>query len=253
MKNFAYLFLVVQFGWCSAAAQDIVPLIKTFYDQVRVGQWKEATATRGKLAAAKAESLAKELNTPDKAKAFWINAYNANIQFVLHADVKAFNDRSKFFTEKQITIAGQELSFDDIEHGILRRSKNKYSLGLFEKWFVSDFENQFRLKDVDYRIHFALNCGALSCPPVTYYDAARIEEQLNLASKNYLRATVKYNSRNNTVRVPMLCSWFNADFGGDGGVLTMLKKFDLLPKEKNPEVLFLDYDWTLKLNNYTNL
>ena len=35
------------------------------------------------------------------------------------------------------------------------------------------------------RIHFALNCGARSCPPIRVYAAAKLETQLNTAARSF--------------------------------------------------------------------
>lgn len=55
-------------------------------------------------------------------------------------DPGKYKNRSLFFGERQISIAGKQLSLDDIEHGILRHSKIKWSLGHLNKWFPSAFE-----------------------------------------------------------------------------------------------------------------
>ena len=35
---------------------------------------------------------------------------------------------------------------------------------------------------IDFRIHFALNCGAKSCPPIAFYSYDKINDQLDLAT-----------------------------------------------------------------------
>ena len=80
------------------------------------------------------------------------------------------------------------MSLDDIEHGILRRSKIKWSEGYFNKLFPSKFEKENRVNKVDYRIHFALNCGARSCPPIAFYDPEKLDKQLDVATMIYLKS-----------------------------------------------------------------
>jgi hypothetical protein len=55
------------------------------------------------------------------------------------------------------------------------------------------------------------------------------------------------------VSAPALCSWFKADFGGEDGVIRMMKKFDVVPGDNDPDVEYLDYDWTFLLSNYIDL
>ncbi|MBD0279664.1 MAG: DUF547 domain-containing protein [Flavisolibacter sp.] len=194
--------------------------------------------------------LQQQLSTDAQRKAFWLNIYNAYVQKLLQEAPERYKKRNAFFTDKQIVIAGKRLSLDDIEHGILRRSKIKWSLGYFNKLFPDTYEKKFRVDSVDYRIHFALNCGAKSCPPIAYYAPEKIEQQLELATKNYLKNEVTYNREENIVYVPAIMGWFRADFGGKKGIKKLLEKHALLPAGVNPVIKFKPYDWTLFLNNY---
>lgn len=77
---------------------------------------------------------------------------------------------------------------------MLRRSKIKLSYGYLNKWFPARFEKEFRVDRLDPRIHFALNCGARSCPPVAYYTVDQIDEQLQAAMTGHLKAETDYDS-----------------------------------------------------------
>ena len=197
------------------------------------------------------ESLWKELRDADVAKAFWINLYNATVQLLLTEDPSRFDDRDAFFKKDWISVAGESLSLDMIEHGIIRSSKNKYTLGYTQKLFVGSFEEKFRLEEVDYRVHFALNCGAKSCPPVAIYDGSAINMQLDASSKQYLTNELKFNSPKNEILVPKLCQWFYGDFGGEEGIRAMLHKYGFeKAARKSNEIGYLEYDWTLLTGNY---
>lgn len=202
------------------------------------------------LAAVAPLVLFDELQTEDEKLAFWLNVYNAFIQIKLKENSGLYASRSRFFKIKSIVVAGQKLSLDDIEHGILRHSKTKLSLGYFNKWFPGKFEKIHRLNAVDYRIHFALNCGAASCPPIAFYKPEVIGKQLDLATKNYLNHEAVYDSIANTVSVPKLMLWFKADFGGNKGVLKILKEQGLLAPNAKPKIKYKDYNWSLELNKY---
>ncbi len=142
------------------------------------------------------------LNTPDQQLSFWINIYNAFIQIEF---AKTPNHKPKdFFTRKCIPIAQTIVSFDFIEHGILRRSKFKYSLGYFNKLFPNKMEKTLRVQKVDYRIHFALNCGAKSCPPIAFYTPENINEQLDLATAAYLENESIYHPEKNSIEIAKL-------------------------------------------------
>jgi hypothetical protein len=259
-RNFCYppmqtisLFVILSL-FCHKGSQapgtELVKAGVNFFDAVKLDRFDQADLEITALANAKEDELALELDTQPKAMAFWLNIYNTFVQYLLKKNPELFNDRDEFFKTKHITIAGNKLSLDDIEHGIIRHSRNKYALGYFGSFFVSDFEEKFRLESIDYRIHFALNCGAKSCPPVILYNSTDIEMQLERSTGRYLNSFAKYDSRKNIVSVPALCSWFKADFGGESGILLIMKKYNIVPTQKDPEVEYLPYDWTLRLSNY---
>jgi hypothetical protein len=225
-------------------SQELVKAAR--YDQPYQALLKE-------LAEVSPDVLAKELDTDEAKKAFWINVYNAHIQFFLKENPKQYEDRSAFFHAETILIAGRKLSFDKIEHGIIRRSKNKFSLGFFGKIRVDDYEKKFRVNKVDGRVHFALNCGAESCPAVASYDYTKMDEQLDKSSKIHLQNTSKYDKEENEILVTKLLSWFRGDFGKKRKVIKMLKKYEIIPADVKPSIKYDNYDWTMDLDNYIDL
>lgn len=196
------------------------------------------------------EVLQSTIKTDDEKKAFWINLYNAYTQAALKKNPEQYKNRGKFFGNKFIEIAGQTFSLDDIEHGILRRSKIKWSLGHFNKLFPGKTEKALRVDRLDCRLHFALNCGAKSCPPIAFYRPENINQQLDLATKAYLKGEAEYDEATNTVKLPTLMSWFRRDFGGKRKMITLLKQLTIVPQDKTPKIIFKEYDWTLYLQNY---
>ncbi len=169
---------------------------------------------------------------------------------ILSKNNEKYKDRGSFFGDQQIEIAGEKISLDNIEHGILRHSKLKWSLGYLNKLFPSAFEKKNRVNALDYRIHFALNCGAKSCPPIAFYQPHQIDKQLDLATQAYLAGDVKYDEAKNTVALPAIMGWFRADFGGKKKMVSLLKQLHIIPEYKKPAVTFSKYDWNLFLENY---
>lgn len=198
------------------------------------------------------DSLIASLDSDNKKKAFWLNIYNAFIQIKAKENPTMIKDsRNSFFKENWITIANQQLSFDDIEHGMIRNSQWKYGLGYLSAWFPSKFEKSLRVNVVDYRIHFTLNCGATGCPPIAFYSSEKLNEQLNTATAGFLEQDVQYNEKDNTVKITELLSWFKGDFGGKKGIIEILKQFEIITASSQPNIVFKEYDWTISLNNYT--
>ena len=205
-----------------------------------------------KLKSLSYDELKNGLTNDDEKKAFWINAYNGYTQALLQKNPEAYKNRGQFFKSEQIELAGKKFSLDDIEHGILRRSKIKWSLGYLSKWFPGKTEKQLRVDKLDYRLHFALNCGAKSCPPVAFYDAANISTQLDVATTAYLTGEAEYDPEKNTLGLPAIMSWFRKDFGGRKKMLQLVKQKGIVPETANPKIYFNKYNWELHLNNFQN-
>ncbi len=204
------------------------------------------------LSALAYKDLVDQLQSDDEKKAFWINLYNGYTQVLLKQNPDSYKNRHKFFSDKQITIAGKTFSLDDIEHGILRRSKIKWSLGHLNKLFPNKTEKELRVRELDYRLHFALNCGAKSCPPIAFYNPENINPQLEQATRAYLRSEAVYDAGTNTLQLPAIMSWFRRDFGGKKKMVQLLKDKNLLPVNARPKIKFKAYDWTLYTNNFVN-
>ena len=198
-----------------------------------------------------ADILAKELSDDNRKKAFWMNVYNGFIIVILKEKPDLYKDRGAFFKAERIVVANELLSFDKIEHGIIRRSINKLSLGFLPKLFVDDFERKFRTDKTDPRVHLALNCGAKSCPAVAAYDAERLDEQMDKSTKIHLENTSRYDKERNEVHITSLFNWFRADFGD---VSDFLRYYKVIPQSgSTPNIKYNDYDWTLYLDNYIEL
>ncbi len=195
------------------------------------------------------EQLQNQLKTDAQKTAFWLNLYNAFIQKILSKNPEQYLNRNKFFSENQINIGGKLLSFDFIEHGILRHSKSKLSLGYLNKTFVGSLEKKLRVKKPDYRIHFALNCGASACPAVAYYSVDKLDSQLAIAEAFFVSENCIINQDKKTIETSKIFSWFRADFGGKKGIKKLIgkyKKEDL----SDYKLIFRPYDWKLMLENY---
>jgi hypothetical protein len=227
---------------------DPLELAHTYLRAVRTGA--SPTPYEAALRDLPRERLRAALDTDDARLAFWTNVYNAAVQSILEASPEAFDDHRTFFSASIVTVAGERLSLDDVEHGLLRGSRPKWGLGYVRNPFPGAFERAFRVRERDWRIHFALNCGAAACPPIAAYDADRIDAQLDLAAESYLGQEVEYDPATDVVRVPRLMLWFVADFGGRTGIRDILREYDCVPEGMSPTVRFRSYDWTLETGTF---
>jgi len=184
------------------------------------------------------------------ALAFWINLYNAFVQFDLERDPSLYERKRRFFGDDRHIVAGTTLSLDDIEHGILRSSKWKYGLGYVPRPFPSAFERTYRLDEVDPRIHFALNCGAESCPPILAYTCDSIDGELDASTRSFLDQSSAYDRDVGELWVSRLFLYYRGDFGGRQGVYEFLERYGVLEERDRPRVRYSEYDWTRHTGMY---
>ena len=191
--------------------------------------------------------------TNDQRLAFWINAYNV---LTLRAIVDHYPIRSSIFTLqprnsiRQIDgvwttltwqAAGRTLTLDDIEHRILR----------------PEFKEP--------RVHFAINCASVGCPPLAAepYRPLTLDAQLDAAARGYLSSERGLAIEDHTIRVTKILEWYGEDFVGRfaphaagksdrveqavRGVVTQFGPPQAAELARNPStrIRFLDYDWSL--------
>lgn len=195
----------------------------------------------------------------DEKVAFFINIYNA---LVIHANV-AFGppvnlwQRYKFFNTVRYIIGGHAYSLQDIENGVLRANRKGVGM-LFRPFSQSDPRLKVALDEPEPFVHFALVCGAKSCPPIKTYSTDGLEDQLKLAAEAFLDSedglTIDMNKKQ--IFLTKILSWYQEDFGknkeevlqwilanlSDGERKSQLKE---LLDGKSYKVGYKHYDWGL--------
>jgi hypothetical protein len=199
-----------------------------------------------RLATIDSSALEEALEDDASRLAFWVNVYNG-AALRQPAVGELWQDRLTRFRRRAVVVAGNALSLDAIEHGLLRRSRWKVGLGYVSNPRPSQFERRHRVEQVDPRIHFALNCGVVSCPPIAAYEAGRIGEQLEEASRSYLLGEVVRDGA--SVQVPALMLWYLGDFGGPPGIRRLLRAHGVAGW--NGPIRFRPYDWAPAPDNWT--
>lgn len=155
------------------------------------------------------DQLAADLFNDSMKNSFWINIYNSVVQLSAPDSLER-NHNKKYFKKKRIKIAGNHLSLDDIEHGLLRHSKSAKGKKIKSKRRVSDFEEQFRVEKPDWRIFFTLNTALVSDPYISFYNPLDYNNQLKLASMYYLKPLI----HNGTLSIPSRFKWYFNDAQG---------------------------------------
>ncbi|MCS6991544.1 MAG: DUF547 domain-containing protein [Chitinophagales bacterium] len=193
--------------------------------------------------------LAAELRDEVARRAFWLNCYNAFVQILLQQhkpDLTRDDIRRTFFQQRVITIAGLHLSLNDIEHGMLRYSKVWWSGGYLTDPFPDRWQRRLRVP-LDYRIHFALNCGAASCPPIRCFSDSTLEQDLQLATSFFLDTETRVDTNECTIYASSIFNWYNGDFGGYDGVKKLILSHHGLDagQHRAYRLEFLPYDWSV--------
>jgi len=182
----------------------------------------------------------------DEALALWINAYNAyTIELInRHGERRSIRNINRTlgiirgsgpWSEPMATVGGTDYTLDQIEHEIIRP------------------------RFAEPRIHFALVCAAIGCPPLRReaYTGARLEAQLDDQARRFLLRSPEKNRidvRSRTLHLSRIFEWYGEDFGeGRQAVGAYVAKYlppgperDLLHGGKY-RIRYTDYDWSLNV------
>ena len=166
--------------------------------------------------------------TKDEKAAFRINLYNAAM-----LDVVLDN-----YPLKSVTKLGKK-EFAIFDDKIIATPDGKISLNTLEKkQLIKDFP--------DARIHFAVNCASISCPPLRNepFDAKKLEKQLNEQAKTFADSDKAVQISGSTVKYSELFNWYSADFGTKEPAV-YLNKFRTEKVSTKSKVNWIKYDWNL--------
>jgi hypothetical protein len=176
-----------------------------------------------------------ELKTRQEKLAFWINAYNILAIDIVSQNypVDGIKDIGSFFNpvwdHTAGRIAGSNYSLGQIEHEILRPMGEP-------------------------RIHGAIVCASLSCPPLLRepFRAETLDAQLDAHTRTWLsdrRKGVRIDAARNAIVISKIFDWFEEDFEASGGVLPFIRAHlaeePLASLGDSPRVGYFDYDWSL--------
>ncbi len=206
------------------------------YNRVNYRGLKPKSATlEGYLASMQAASPSQF--SQSGAMAFWINLYNAKTLAVVVerypvASIKKINlgggglFGSGPWSANILTVEGQELSLDDIEHRILRPHFN------------------------DPMLHYALNCASYSCPNLatSAFTAGNAEALMLAGAKDYINHPRGMSVDGSSITASKIYAWYSADFGGKPKLKTHWLRFAASEKQaaiSAANAISFDYDWRL--------
>ncbi|KAJ8013045.1 hypothetical protein DPEC_G00049230 [Dallia pectoralis] len=196
--------------------------------------------------------------TREEKLAFFINTYNA---LVIHGNLRLgaptnMWQRYRFFNYVSYVIGGEVFTLQDIENGVLRGNR-KGVAQLLRPFSKTDPRLQVALPDAEPLVHFALNCGAMGCPPIRTYTPQDIDSQLRSAAEAFLENDdgCVVDSEKGEVCLNQIFKWYKADFGGTEEKLLnwILEHMGKSPKKTSLQsvlssgtikVRYLPYDWS---------
>ncbi|WP_345795472.1 DUF547 domain-containing protein [Algoriphagus sp. CAU 1675] len=180
-------------------------------------------------------------NAPDRKNwsknqqlAYWINAYNA---FTLKLIVDNYPTKSirdlgpklkipllnDVWHYEFFQIGGQKSSLDEIEHSILRK----------------EFDEP--------RIHFAINCASVSCPPLLNeaFVPEKLESQLDRVARAFINDPIRNKISPENLNLSSIFSWFKGDFTKKGSLVDFLNQYSKVKILASADISYLDYNWDL--------
>jgi hypothetical protein len=176
---------------------------------------------------------------PKERKALYINLYNAKVVEVVLLGIPrdSIKDLSKSLKPMEI-----------FNRDMLSLNDGPISLNDLEKRLGEEFK--------DPRIHFALNRGTKSAPPLRPdpYVAAKIDDQLDEATRKFLASPEAIEVRTGGGKATIVSSEifdaYAADFKASGGALAFIAKYGSPAAteaiaEGKAKLAFADYDWSL--------
>ena len=187
------------------------------------------------------QGLDPRTNSRREQKAYWFNLYNSlTVQVVVEAypvdSIKKISNSMLGglipvgpWGDVRAKVCGQDLTLDNIEHGILRPIYR------------------------DARIHYGVNCASLGCPNLIEkaFSAANTETLLDAGARAYVNHSRGVDFVDDDfIVISSIYTWFSEDFGDtEENVLKHLARYadeELAERLKKFEgAVDYEYDWTL--------
>ncbi|CAN6204707.1 unnamed protein product [Urochloa humidicola] len=212
------------YGILELGARDIGPY-KRFHVVDAASFDRDALAGDGDAFHAR-RALLRRLSSVDLAGlshqqklAFWINIYNSCMMnaFLEQGIPTTPQMLVAMMPKATINVGGRSHSAMSIEHFILRLPYSVKQVNPEGAMGGGDdvaARGAFGLEWPEPLVTFALSCGSWSSPAVRVYTAARVEEELEAAKREYLQAAVGVSSPGK-LAVPKLLHWYLLDFAKD--------------------------------------
>ena len=187
------------------------------------------------------------LQSKDEAIAFWINTYNFfMIKIILDTgfkkgklNINSVKDFGSLFNPYKIfsrdinNVGGNQMSLDQIE----------------KKTLLGEAYKKRGWKDA--RVHFAVNCASVGCPPLIkkVYEAKSLNDVLDSNIRKAFKTSRHFSLKGTNLQLTHLFKWYKTDFEEDSGsVQKFLQKYldaNTGAAVDKAKIQFIKYDWNL--------
>lgn len=160
----------------------------------------------------------------NKQLAYWINVYNAS--------------SLKLIIENYPITSITKVAEKPWDKSVVKIGNNLYTLNQIENEIIRPMFNEPR-------IHFAVNCGAKSCPKLLNeaYTSEKLDAQLDKVTRAFLNDKGANAISEKNVELSKIFEWYKDDFSS--GVIPFINKYSTTPIGDNAKVSYKEYDWNL--------
>jgi len=211
--------------------------------------------------------LVAALATPQDKKVFFLNLYNMLLihGFIQLGPPSSSAARGIFFssTAYRIGLRGEVFSLNDIEHGVLRCNRRSPSSMSSSPQFSAKDDSRLQYvlpaQSFDPRVHFALVCGAKSCPPIRVYTLQNVENALNIAARSFCEQNLEITPHD--IQLSSIFKWYATDFADTvdkqleyvSQYLSDTKRSELqTARQRQLPVKYQEYDWSVNTTTGTH-
>ncbi len=238
MKTLLTLSLLLLFS-ATAQAFDhshgiLNAVLKTYVNKEGMVNYKSLRGNRAGLdsylEATAAVSKSEYDGWSEKQKlAFLINIYNAEtLQLIIDnyptTSIKKIGSILRGpWDQKVVELFGETTTLNHVEHEILRK----------------DFSEP--------RIHFAIVCAAMGCPPLRAeaFTPDQVDTQMNEQAKIFMAQSEKNRIEGDTLYLSQIFKWFAGDFIKPGLSIDQYVDPFIEGTSSGKSVKYTDYDWSL--------
>ncbi|KOM33750.1 hypothetical protein LR48_Vigan01g330600 [Vigna angularis] len=171
---------------------------------------------RLKLLFRKLESVNLENLNHQEKLAFWINIYNSCMMnaFIENGIPESPEMAVALMRKATINVGGHVLSATTIEHFILRLPYHwRFTFSKGTKNHEMTVRSMYGLELSEPLVTFALSCGTWSSPAVRVYTASQVENELEVAKREFLHAAIGFST--SKFALPKLLDWYLLNFAKD--------------------------------------